>query len=154
MWQISYQRCMERKVTHIFLLVLWMLGIIGDVALWSIPVYSFVSNNSGYTFVLATCSKVFHFYSLWIRISDSLWLRTIKNFSFMYCRLFGSGTNQRIVGKCLSVNGLYNPWVIRCKQKNKMVMIACISLVYLNYELLWIELATFSVCVSVRFMWP
>jgi len=49
------------NVIHIFLLVLRVLGLIGDVALWNIPVYIFVSNNSGKPFVLATCSKVILF---------------------------------------------------------------------------------------------
>ena len=33
-----------------------------------------------------------------------------------------------------------------------MVMLTCIFLVYLNYELLWIELATFSLCWSALYV--
>jgi hypothetical protein len=61
------------RVTYIFFVVLWILSISGDVFLWSIPVFSFVINDSRYTFVLHfTFYILLHFiYSWGLKVTDA-----------------------------------------------------------------------------------
>jgi hypothetical protein len=91
----------------------------------------------GFFFCKATyCSNFMKFYVTEVNI------HYISTLYSVGCLM--GGINRRLVGSCLSVNGFYNPWVMPCKPEPKMLMLACISWVYLNYELQWIELENFS----------
>ena len=96
------------NVTKHFCVVLWVLGISCVDILWSIPLFSIVSNDDrGKYYVLTMCSTILHnFFLLIVFISN--WFRLDKENRetalFIFYKVDGGEPNRCTFGHWFSVN--------------------------------------------------